>query len=993
MARPINAAAAEDPNPQFWGQAQSDTRGGHGAFAPQFVRPADTVISHQWPSSRAETDQGAAAQRSPVATPEEPRSPDQAPDDEAKADSKCEHAPSSWQPPQMSPSERIRRVTPAAILRDCLDNRDEPLPDEQFHKTVARLFSFPNYRVPVLLSKLLIAEDERLAASRESILDAVYNSGTRRSDLEHWLSILKAPTSEEMVELFVSPGTRQPALLLNHILRPTAVFRQRATLESILRYLATWYAEGRSASRGDDIDALKIPIRRLAFHCCRSWPDLLASVAQVVATHIQTGIPNTLPAPRIYRAQITAYNTYLQIFASAPDRHGRQYMNFVWEAQRVLLGMSSELQKPLLLEKKSLTAIRLVLLGLQKTDEERDTATRWSRTWPPYKIVRNGLDEQKDPEDDYTRPIKAGVTMQVSGYAREPLDDVIDTLAGMAPDGSPTIQTRANLPKLLKRGHNVGPEEVWASKVRATRNAHEAWLVFQQQPPGTRRGHKVYGEMFRKLTEELSLSDHYQAGDGRYAVEVHIPNLSDFEKARRQPPTVAQLYEQMLEEGIKPEGYCLTVLLESATRPVHFHRYARDSTLHPDVVEWLAEPTDRGVRDLFRRLPFGVIQAYVRLLSCRHPIAAANKPDPDSGHNVQNALSVVMRYAAAAKTQNLGYLNIRPLWTALLERLSRPTGLWFRALGAEESIFETLLLYLVVLCRATRHCVVDRDIFFYTAKALRNTIASEYGKSMRKSSLVRGERTRERKAWAEVQKLRGKAAGEEPSVDVSKLRGSYKAGEIDRLDVIVSTSEFLASTFQRMTERVPHLVDFDGIEYPMPADYHELRGMEAHMYMQVLGYLGDRASMVRLLGWMAEQWIRDPREKNRFHLKKAMACFRALGEPETLELVRGVEVAGDGAPDDRWAVREDAEDVECDQAEGEESAEEAEGFEEQKEDESEGVEEQKDDGVSEEQTEKIREKLRILEAWPDDDEVQAYLETTHAANDMFQMRRRLENLA
>src|SRR5690606_29551171 len=125
---------------------------------------------------------------------------------------------------------------------------------------------------------------------------------------------------------------------------------------------------------------------------------------------------------------------------------------------------------------------------------------------------------------------------------------------------------------------------------------------------------------------------------------------------------------------------------------------------------------------------------------------------------------------------------------------------------------------------------------------LRNTIASEYGKSMSKSTLVRGERAREKKAWAEVQKLREAAAEAESPVDISKLRASYKAGEIDRLNVLVSTSEFLTSTFRRMTERVPHLVGLDGTEYPMPVDYHELRGMEAHMYMQVLGYLGDRAS-------------------------------------------------------------------------------------------------------------------------------------------------------
>ncbi|MBE3050347.1 hypothetical protein IMZ48_49195, partial [Candidatus Bathyarchaeota archaeon] len=460
------AAAAQDSTSDPWNRSLPDSRDEHAllaAFVDDLAQRSTAPSKLPSPSKRA---WGAPRQLPPSTT--------------MKSLDDIDLVPAKWSKPsplrndasvkrKASEPPPGRLMTTQTVLQDLVNNLDRPLTEEMFSEYAAFISADKVKDPAAQLSKLLIAEDHRFWQPREAILNSACRNGYKRGKLEHWLSILKAPTSDAMVELFLSRGSLHPPALLNLILRPSAVFTERSTFVSLLKYIATWYAEKRPLSSASEPEPFRITIRRLASHCCRSWPDLLPVVARLAATHIQSGIASTFPQNEVYARRTTTYNYYIQLFAVVPDRRALRYMDFVWEAQRVLLAMSSELQEPLILERKSFTAIRLVLLGLRKTDSERDAAQRWGRSWPPYKIVRDGLDEQKDPEDEYTRPIQAGITMQESGYAREPIDDVIDTLAGTAPDGTPTIQYRAHLLGLIKHGHKVGGEEIWATKVRATR--------------------------------------------------------------------------------------------------------------------------------------------------------------------------------------------------------------------------------------------------------------------------------------------------------------------------------------------------------------------------------------------------------------------------------------------------------------------------------------------------------------------------------------------
>ena len=897
-----------------------------------------------------------------------------------------------------------RRMTAYTILLDLVNNRDRPPTTERFNKYVEFISACPSDDLPATLAKLLVAEDARFEQSQQEVLVSAWQSGHQTNDLEHWLAMLKAPTSEAMVEIFLSRNSLQPTFLLDLILRPSAIFTERSTLISLLRYIATWYAEGKTPLSGKSVpEPLRTTIRLLVSHCCRSWPELLPVVARVVASHIRTGIANTFPPNEVYAKRTRTYNYYLQLFATAPDRRALRYMPFVWEAQRVLLTMSSELQEPLILERKSFLAIRLVLLGLRKTEEERDAALRWGRTWPPYKIDRDGLDEQKDPEDEYTRPIQAGITMQESGYSRQPIDDLIDTLAGIAPDGTPTIQHRANILRLIKHGHKIGGEEVWATKIRATRNAHEAWIVFQHPPSEwpCRCGPKVYAEMFKKLTAETANSDHYLPGDGHFAVEVQIPNLSDFEKARRQPPSVERLYSQMLDEGIRPNGHCLTVLLQGTTRFRDFNKYLHHSNLDDDVVEWIIGHGEQHLPDISDRLPFGVLQAYIKLLCNRQPRATSKSPPVALRKLVQKAVRLVMEYADSARADGRRFIDTRPLWTMILERVCKPMGVYFSEKSVAHNFFQTLLLYIDVLREARVAATPNDDMFLYTAIALRHAVKDQFRKCLRLRPGAAGRRAvaPEGALWTQLKTIRGEARGE---VSIWELRERHARGEIGQLDVIVSMSRHLTARFWRMSEPVAPLVAPDGSEYATPARLYDMRGTEVHVYMQTLGQLGDLRAMTRLLGWIADAWGGELGVKDRYHLTRAVACYRVLGEAKTRRALRREGLVGEakaGEEDDLRLLEEEEpleEDGPLEGAAGELN--EGEGPTGELDTDGSGEMSPAEAGdaalgaADEGGSERVKERLRGMGAWPDLEQVAGYLGTSAASTEMFEVLLRIDKL-
>ncbi|KAI8279639.1 hypothetical protein K4K56_012556 [Colletotrichum sp. SAR 10_98] len=201
-----------------------------------------------------------------------------------------------------------------------------------------------------------------------------------------------------------------------------------------------------------------------------------------------------------------------------------------WKAITALLSLSSGLPRPLIIERQSYRAIRQILLMLPKTVTERDTASALASSWPPYRILRDGMEEKANAEDYLSRVVKAGMMMQEAGYAKQPVDDVTDILGGRAPDGSPTVQTRANYPRRIHYD-----QAAWAALIRTTRNSQEAWAIFKNPPEANMEPNwQVYWELIVKIAAKPADLDHNNLpGDGREVSPFDDRNLTDFEKARQ----------------------------------------------------------------------------------------------------------------------------------------------------------------------------------------------------------------------------------------------------------------------------------------------------------------------------------------------------------------------------------------------------------------------------------------------------------------------------
>ncbi|KAI8315504.1 hypothetical protein K4K61_001484 [Colletotrichum sp. SAR11_59] len=227
--------------------------------------------------------------------------------------------------------------------------------------------------------------------------------------------------------------------------------------------------------------------------------------------------------------QCRVFNAALQAVSepAAEKPYDRATCN--WKAITALLSLSSGLPRPLVIERQSYRAIRQILLMLPKTVTERDTASALASSWPPYRILRDGMEEKANAEDYLSRVVKAGMMMQEAGYAKQPVDDVTDILGGRAPDGSPTVQTRANYPRRIHYD-----QAAWAALIRTTRNSQEAWAMFKNPPEANMEPNwQVYWELIVKIAAKPADLDHNNLpGDGREVSPFDDRNLTDFEKAR-----------------------------------------------------------------------------------------------------------------------------------------------------------------------------------------------------------------------------------------------------------------------------------------------------------------------------------------------------------------------------------------------------------------------------------------------------------------------------
>ncbi|KAJ4254944.1 hypothetical protein NW762_009744 [Fusarium torreyae] len=309
----------------------------------------------------------------------------------------------------------------------------------------------------------------------------------------------------------------------------------------------------------------------------------------------------------------TFFNAGLRAVAartgSGPQRRTLPYA-YMWEAQRILLGMSAGLPEALLVDRKGFRAIRAVLAGMPKNRDEIHSALRHAKTWPPHLQPGDGIDEEMEPHEFWTRVVRAGMMMQEAGFPKHEVDFALDILQGLALDGTPTIQQR----KQINPDRNLTS---WAASIRATRNAHEAWDRFKHPPKdGMKPGQDEYAAMFQRLyAREADLDAGTLPGDTALNYVSHEEtNLTELEKLRMQPPTPADLYEAMRRDEIPINVGLLTILVSNAKtlEEAHMYLYHASGTRKKNYAALtLPSPTPESLKSI----PLPVFSAYINVCS------------------------------------------------------------------------------------------------------------------------------------------------------------------------------------------------------------------------------------------------------------------------------------------------------------------------------------------------------------------------------------------
>lgn len=459
--------------------------------------------------------------------------------------------------------------------------------------------------------------------------------GISEEDIAHWVWILEAPDADTKVDRFFSSDRPKPIFVLIALLRKDEDMIKQSSLVRLYDYVAWMCQRARSATARQESPEhahratmswreltprlFLVILNRLTHHSMMRFPSSIVTVARLVADYVR-GIPeNHVPRKSSKR---TGFANRCMVVNFAIQKFGRttrkQLINLPhnWRAQRTLLTLSAEMQRPIILTRFSYTAIRTVLIGLKKEQSEKDAAKRHSKTWPPYIRQLDGLDEAKQNEEYLSRSVQAGSLKRQEGYADDIFDRALDILGGAILDESITVQTRSRPPQRWSGPRtNLQIFTAWAARVRATRNTYEAWQMFNESPsPGLKPNYQVYAEMFSKLyAKEVDPLSQILPGETKQVFPPYLGNWTAFEREILRPCSPEELYERMLKDGNRPVRDCLRVLLRNAPSVASANMYLRDSPLNRKGVEQMIEFIHPKMEQL-ASIPLPVFDAYVRVL-------------------------------------------------------------------------------------------------------------------------------------------------------------------------------------------------------------------------------------------------------------------------------------------------------------------------------------------------------------------------------------------
>lgn len=708
-------------------------------------------------------------------------------------------------------------------------------------------------------------------------------TGVTEADIKQWLWILTPESGDVKLQRFLKSKCRKPLFLLQLLLAKDKRIQEPATFLGLLQYMRENYVLADRPQDELDHPAYKGQGRavtwwhylaflyRLVWHCREGWPAAMPLLARLTADYIGTmRLETKARALTGYQARSVVLNKSLQYFSWPARVRPIAHMEHNWAAQRHLLRLAATTEPPLVMDQNGYRAVRAVLIALSKTKNEAKNATRAAKTWPPYRRTVDGIDERRDPEDDLSRSAKAGMLVRAAGYNDEIVDRALSALGGSTFGQAPTIQTRSlPLPYFSgpRSNHNIYSE--WAAQVKATRNAREAWMVFENPPePGIRPTVQVYAEMFEKLyARPVTESPVIRPGDVKEVFPVYDGNLSEFEIARLTPPSPEELYDLMLlHDKLKPSGLCLSVLVRNASSKMVALRYLSDSPYEAHI-QALREPVAMANANTLKalsELPLSAFNAWIAMLCRLHRRALREKPvltapieeteDADTaatdkdgntekesrpkevshGGSIQEAIQLTASFQA--HNAKAGHQDRLP-WHTIMQALAGRKILYSR-LGAEFNVLETLLTFLRVFERTTASKGIDPVSFESLCVMIRKTLKLTTFQAMEGGKMV---------------------------------PRSYIASTSVLEKLLLRAYRYATKTFSVITAQIPTELESEESEGLAPDGYAEeagdgaakamLRynvvGRPVHKYMMALACCGDHRGMVELMEWLLDGWDRE----------------------------------------------------------------------------------------------------------------------------------------
>ncbi|RMD41987.1 hypothetical protein DV735_g3131, partial [Chaetothyriales sp. CBS 134920] len=547
---------------------------------------------------------------------------------------------------------------------------------------------------------LLPDNDSLTAIFTEPRVRYLQSRGHEAEDVLTWAWILTSPTADRAVDRLIAVDEEKESggkALVPHFVILQLLRTPHINADGLIRLVGRLCATTARASADSNQDAIErgnrkswdsesatLLLTRLLRHARAVHPATVEDVP-ILASRIL--LPLHSSGPTIHERLAFSCNRLLTLMSMPSGPRPFQSVIYQQRAQLALIRAMTEQKPQIPLNREGYRALIKVQLAHEKLDRERAWAEAQGDAWPPWPKPRLGIDESKEYAGKVSRAMRVLRRMVEAGYAHFTWEKAAAVLAGWDTDKSPTVQTR----HILKPARQAPLAEavseadsspliaqLWAARITATRSIREAWACFESYRKSVdtcSRRYEPYHAMFSKLIARQQDDPYHSSalpGDSRETFP-DPPSPRDLVYIESQPATVADLYEQMRIDGVKPVGRLLTDLTNHASTIAQASVYLRDSgysELKKDVLLDARKYSDDQIRNIVQGVPNHFFASFLAMLvRCRDSDSLSRPAMPPwwKDESARAPQTRALRYALdllyISRTKSL------PVWNSVLKAL------------------------------------------------------------------------------------------------------------------------------------------------------------------------------------------------------------------------------------------------------------------------------------------------------------------------------------